>query len=466
MKDVLVVEDDALSRDFVENCVGSMGLAVKACSDGDEAFRSLDNERYRLVITDLKLPGADGFEILKKVQSTNPDTDVIVVTGYGSVENAVECMRQGAFDFLVKPVSKTRLDALVNRVIERQDLIAETKTLRRRAAAPNGDDEIVCKSKEMQSVLELARAVADTDSTVLIRGESGTGKELVAAAIHKSSRRASSPLVCVNCSALPEGLLESELFGHEKGAFTSAIAQKPGMFELADRGTVFLDEIGELSPALQVKLLRVLETQNFQRVGGTKTIEVNVRVISATNRDLEMAREEGLFREDLYYRLNVVEIRIPPLRDRTSDIPPLAERVLWRISASAGGRPKSISAPAMECIMRFHWPGNVRELQNVLERSTIVCKGEEIQVEDLPDYVVGGLRPAEPNPGQLKPLEEIEVEYVKLALKICGGNKSKAAKLLRIDRGTLARKLRSQPGEGGRRQNDRKRDRREVVSEV
>jgi DNA-binding NtrC family response regulator len=442
MTDVLVIEDDELSREFVSSCVEAKGLAVKSCVDGTEASKSLDSEDYRLVITDLKLPGGDGVEILKKVQAEHPDTDVIVVTGYGSVENAVECMKQGAFDYLVKPFSKTRLEALLDRALERQDLIAETKTLRRRAAAPSTGGEIVCKSKKMQSVLELVRAVADTDSTVLIRGESGTGKELIASTIHNSSRRASGPLVCVNCGALPEGLLESELFGHEKGAFTSAIAQKPGMFELANRGTIFLDEIGELSPTLQVKLLRVLESQKFQRVGGTKTVEVNVRVISATNRDLEKAKQSGQFREDLYYRLNVVEIFIPPIRERTSDIPPLTEMILRKMSNSTGVQPKFISAGAMECIMRFHWPGNVRELQNVLERSLIVCKADKIQIDDLPDYVVNGVTPSAPEPAELKPLDKIETEYVKLAVKVCGGNKSKAAKLLRIDRGTLARKLR------------------------
>jgi transcriptional regulator with PAS, ATPase and Fis domain len=331
---------------------------------------------------------------------------------------------------------------MVDRVLERQDLIAETKTLRRRAASPSIDEEIISKSIQMQSVLELVRAVADTDSTVLIRGESGTGKELVASEIHKSSRRASGPLVCVNCGALPEALLESELFGHEKGAFTWAIAQKPGMFELAGGGTIFLDEIGELSPALQVKLLRVLETRKFTRAGGSKMIDVNVRVICATNRDLEKARADGHFRGDLFYMLNVVEIKICPLRERTNDIPPLADKILRTISASTGIQPKPISAGAWECIMRFHWPGNVRELQNVLERSLIVCKGDEIQTADLPDYIVDGAAPNNPGPGSLKPLVKIECEYVRTAVKICGGNKSRAAKLLGIDRGTLARKLR------------------------
>ncbi len=446
MKDVLIIEDDELSRDFLSTCITSKGLVVESVSDGAMASELLSCERYRIVITDLKLPGVGGMEILKKVQAKHPDTDVIVVTGYGSVENAVECMKQGAFDFLVKPVAKARLEALIDRALERQDLILETKTLRRRAASPSDHGEIVCKSKEMKSVMELVRAVADTDSTVLIRGESGTGKELVASCIHRLSRRASGPLVCVNCGALPEGLLESELFGHEKGAFTSAVAQRAGMFELADGGSILLDEVGELSPALQVKLLRVLESKRFQRVGGTKTIDVDVRVISATNRDLEQAKSDGAFREDLYYRLNVVEIRIPPLRERQADIPVLVERMVSSASAASGLPKKWVSPAAMECISRYNWPGNARELQNVLQRALIVCKREEISPDDLPDHVANGSEPALSDTGEWKSLDDMEREYVRLVLKACDGNKSKAARLLGIDRGTLSRKARP-PGE-------------------
>jgi DNA-binding NtrC family response regulator len=449
MKDVLVIEDDELSRDFLATCVASKGLVVESASDGRMASKLLRSERYRLVITDLKLPGVGGMEILRNVQARHPETDVIVVTGYGSVENAVECMKQGAFDFLVKPISKARLEALVDRALERQDLILETKTLRRRAAASLTDGEIICKSKRMQSVMELVRAVADTDSTVLIRGESGTGKELIASTIHRLSKRAAGPLVCVNCGALPEGLLESELFGHERGAFTSAVAQRAGMFELADRGSILLDEVGELSPALQVKLLRVLESKRFQRVGGMKTIDVDVRVISATNRDLEQAKSEGTFREDLYYRLNVVEIRIPPLRERHADIPLLVEKMLASISTASKVPRKWISRAALECVSRYCWPGNVRELQNVLQRVLIVCKGEEIRPEDLPDHVVDGAGSTSLGEGEWKPLEEMEREYVRLVLKACAGNKSKAARLLGIDRGTLARKTRREEASAG-----------------
>ncbi len=440
MKDVLVIEDDALSREFLADCIESQGLAVQASSDGAEASELLESHNFRLIITDLKVPGMDGVGILKKVRARCPETDVIVVTGYGSVENAVECMKQGAFDFLVKPVSKARLEALVDRVLERQDLIAEAKTLRRRAASPSTQGEIVCKSKPMQSVIELVRAVADTDSTVLIRGESGTGKELIASCIHKMSRRSSGPLVCVNCGALPEGLLESELFGHEKGAFTSAMSQKPGMFELAHRGTILLDEIGELSPALQVKLLRAIESRKFQRVGGTKTIEVDIRVMSATNRNLEQAKEDSLFREDLYYRLNVVEIWMPPLRERAEDIPLLVDKILESVSSTSKVPKKTIGRAALEWLSRFHWPGNVRELQNVLERALIVSRTDEILPDDLPDYVVSHVPAPATASSEIRPLNEIEREYVLHALKVCNGNKSKAARLLGIDRGTLARK--------------------------
>jgi len=441
MKDVLVVEDDELSRDFLASCIASRGLTVEASADGAQASRILDRERFRLVITDLKLPDGDGVEILKSIQSAHRGTDVIVITGYGSVEKAVECMKLGAFDFLLKPVSKARLETLVERALERQDLIAETATLRRRVAASSASGEIVTQSEPMRSVMELVRVVADTDSTVLIRGESGTGKELIASTIHNSSRRVSGPLVTVNCGALPEGLLESELFGHEKGAFTSAYGQKLGRFELADGGTIFLDEVGELTPALQVKLLHVLQTRDFQRVGGTKTIKVDVRVISATNRDLEEAKQHGLFREDLYYRLNVVEICVPPLRERLGDIPVLAESILRDLCANLKVPKKVISPHAMECIIQFPWPGNVRELQNALERAVIVGKENDIRPEDLPDYVLSYRSTLASEASEMKSLGQIEREYIQFAMRFCDGNKSKAAKMLGIDRGTLSRKL-------------------------
>jgi len=442
MKDVLIIEDDELSREFLVACIASKGLDVESAADVASASEKLKTDRFKLVVTDLMLPDGSGEEILKKLGTADGDTDVIVVTGHGSVETAVGCMKLGAYDFLQKPISKARLESLVDRALERQDLIVETTTLRRRVASSSAKGKLVAQSEAMRSVMELVEAVADTDSTVLIRGESGTGKELIACEIHSTSKRASGPLVTVNCGALPEGLLESEMFGHEKGAFTSAHSRKPGRFELADGGTIFLDEIGELSPALQVKLLRVLQSREFQRVGGTNTIKADVRVISATNVDLEKAKLDGRFREDLYYRLNVVEIHVPPLRERLSDIPALVDCVLQDVCARAEVPKKRVSAKAMECITGFPWPGNVRELQNVLERAIIVGKGDEITPEDLPNYVTNGMDPPVSERSTLKPLDQVEKEYVEFALELCDGNRSKAAKMLGIDRGTLTRKLR------------------------
>jgi two-component system response regulator HydG len=443
MKDVLVIDDDELSRDLLTTCMASKGLSVESASDGGMALKLLSSERYRLVLAGVTLPGLSGMEILNSVKDRHAETDVIFVTGGGSVESAAECIKQGAFDFLLRPISKARLETLVDRALERQDLILETRTLRRReAAAPLTGGEIVCKSRRMRSMMELVRAAADTDSTVLIRGESGTGKKLIASTIHRFSRRAFGPLVCVRCGALPEELLEAKLFGHESGGFPRAFGRRAGMLELADSGSIVLDDAGELSPALQVKLLRALESRCLRRVGGTRTLDVDVRVISTTGTDLAREERGGTLSEDLHYKLNAVEIRVPPLRDRKEDIPLLASKMLSSIAAASGVRRKWISPAALERMSGYDWPGNATELQNVLQRALVVSKGDLILPEDLPSRVIDGA--ASPASGEScwKPLDEMEREYVRRVLRACAGNKSKAARLLGIDRGTLARKTR------------------------
>jgi DNA-binding NtrC family response regulator len=442
MKDVLVIEDDDLSREFLATCITSKGLTVDSSPDWASASAMLDAGKFRLVIADLKLPDGSGVEILKRVKSTHEGTDVIVVTGYGNVETAVECMKLGAYDFLLKPLSKARLESLVERALERQHLLAETATLRRKVASSFSKGSIVAQSDPMRAVMKLISAAADTDSEVLIRGESGTGKELIAREIHSSSNRASGPLVSVSCGALPEGLLESELFGHEKGALPSAQIQKPGRLELADGGIIFLDEVQELSPALQLRLLSVIQNRELQRVGGAENIPLDVRVIGATDRNLERTMQEGLFREDLYYRISVMEIRVPPLRERISDIPVLAESILRDICARAKKSKKSITHQTMEYLIRFPWPGNVRQLENVLERAVVLCKDSEILPKDLPDYLLSAFESPGSKGSGVKTLDQVEKEHIQFALQMCDGNRSKAAKMLGIDRGTLARKLR------------------------
>lgn len=434
MTDVLVIEDEALSREFVETCLGAKGLDVRSCASGAEAWRILDSEDYRLVIADLELPGVDAMEILRKVRSTNPDTDVLVVTGHNSVENAVECITQGAFDFLLKPVSRPRLEALVDRVLERQELIAEAKTLRRRAAATSTDGDIVCKSKQMQTVLELVRAAADTDSTVLIRGESGTGKELVARFIHNASPRVEGSYVAINCGALPENMIESELFGHEKGAFTGAQSRKPGLLEIAHQGTLFLDEIGDMPLPLQAKLLRAIETGAFYRLGGIREQKVDVRFLSATNKELKEEIRQGTFREDLFFRISALTVHIPPLRERTEDIVPLIEHIRGR---SPAFKRKRFSDVSLKVLINYGWPGNVRELQNVVHHQLLLSDSDIIEPGDLPRELTE-MRIAV---GSSTRLADLEREHILRMLEQTGGNRSRAAEALGIHPRTLARKL-------------------------
>jgi len=396
MKRILIADDKASMREMLTQAMEAKGFDVVAVPDGNAALEQAE-AGVDLVITDLRMPGKDGVEVLSGVKRISPETEVIVMTAFGTVENAVEAMRLGAFDYILKPFSIDELELKVDRALDRGRLASEVQYLKeedaRRAGPMIGEGEV------MRAVQKLIDKVAASASPVLVLGESGTGKELVAREIHRRSARSGGPFVAVNCAALSEGVLESELFGHEKGAFTGAMTGRKGRFELADGGTLFLDEIGELPAAVQVKLLRVLQDTEFERVGGNKTIRVDTRIVAATHKDLKKAIPKGEFREDLYYRLNVISIELPPLRDRREDIPALAEHFLARYARELA-KPARMSAEVLDRLIHYRWPGNIRELQNVLERAVVLCEGEQLTVADLPREILepAGTPAPEPAP--------------------------------------------------------------------
>jgi len=380
---ILVVDDEPAQRQFLRKSLDKV-FDVVAAASGEEAVQLLKKQSFHLVITDQRMPGMDGLELLDWIRENAPEIPVILLTAYGTITTAVDAVKRGAEDYLTKPVeSPEELRFTVARVLERKSLSAREQVYREEKEAEFPAD-IVAESDQMKTVLELARQVAPEPTTVLLTGESGTGKEVVARFVHRSSPRSTGPFVAVNCAALTETLLESELFGHEKGAFTGATQSRQGRFELADGGTLFLDEIGEMGRNLQSKLLRVLQERSFERVGGTRTLTVDVRVVAATNRDLEAAMEENEFRDDLYYRLNVFPIEIPPLRERPRDILPLARFFLDRVSSRMGKPLKGIAPEAEQLLLSYPWPGNIRELQNIMERAVIVSRGDDITAADLP----------------------------------------------------------------------------------
>jgi len=403
----------------------------------------LRQETVDLVVTDLKLPGMDGLEFLHAVKRTNAALPLVVMTAYGTVETAVEAMKAGASDYVLKPFSLAEMKMVIQKELDVRRLREENRTLREALGQKYAHPNVVTRSAKMQEVLAIVERIAPTNSTVLLGGESGVGKDLIAHVLHEKSRRASGPFIKINSTAIPESLLESELFGYEKGAFTGATATKPGKFELADKGTLFLDEIGDVPPATQVKLLRVLQEREFERLGGTRTLKVDVRLVAATNRDLRAALEEGTFREDLYYRLNVVPIDIPPLREHTEDIPDLVQLFIERFSRGSGKPVTAIRPEALQRLMEFHWPGNVRELENVIERACAMAKGSVLELEDI------RLEPARPRPalesGALLPegftLEQWEDELIREALRRTAGNKSRAARMLGLSRNALRYRL-------------------------
>jgi Nif-specific regulatory protein len=395
-----------------------------------------------VLITDLKMPGMDGIELMAKAKARDPECEVVISTSYAAVETAVRAMQQGAADYLIKPVNVEELLVILERALERRRLRAEAGQLRKRLHERHQLSSLVGSSPALKAVFETVLQVAPSRASVLITGESGTGKELIAQALHQHSNRAAGPFVKLHCAALAETILESELFGHEKGAFTGAVARRDGRFSQADGGTLFLDEIGEISPAIQVKLLRFLQEHEFERVGGNQTLKVDVRVIAATNRDLEKMVKEGKFREDLYYRLNVVAIEVPPLRERAEDIPLLAAHFLRRYADENQKKLEGFSPAALDCLMRYRWPGNVRELENAVERAVVVCRGDEIAPADLPRAVQTAI-PAEAGvpaiPGAT--LDELERYAILKTLEATGGSTSRAAELLGISARKIQYKL-------------------------
>jgi DNA-binding NtrC family response regulator len=442
MPTVLIVEDEAKMRRLLELNLGEDGFTTLSAGDAESGLKLLRENAVDLVVTDLKLPGMNGLEFLQAIKRQNAALPVVVMTAFGTVETAVEAMKAGASDYVLKPFSLSEMRMVIRKELDVRDLREENRSLREALGKRYVHPNVVARSVKMQEVLATVERVAPTNSTVLLGGESGVGKDLIARAIHEKSRRASGPFIKINSTAIPENLLESELFGYEKGAFTGANASKPGKFELADKGTLFLDEIGDVPPAIQVKLLRVLQEREFERLGGTRTVKVDVRLIAATNRDLREALEQGTFREDLYYRLNVVPIDIAPLRQRKEDIPDLVNLFISRFAGDSGKQVKSISPEAMQILVNYHWPGNVRELQNIIERACALANGTVIKPEDIHLDV----RPAKAaNTSGFLPegmtLEHWEDEMIREALRRANGNKSQAARLLGLSRNALRYRL-------------------------
>ena len=439
---ILVVDDEVNIRNALVTMLEKKGHQVRGVGTGEEALEQLEAATVDLVITDLRMPGIGGMEFLRRLKDSRPDTDVVVMTAYGSIDTAVEAMRYGAYDYLTKPIDRERFPVVIDKALERHALARENKQLRDRLETRVRFDQMVGESEPMQRVYSLVEMVADSAVTVLLTGESGTGKELVARAIHNKSTRANGPFVTLNCGALPENLFESELFGYEKGAFTGAMTTKVGRFELADGGTLLLDEVGELSLKSQVDFLRVLETKEFRRLGGTKLIRVDTRIVAATNRNLEESVKEGDFRDDLYYRLNVVPIRLPPLRERADDIPLLVERFLAEFSSQHHREPKDVSREAMRLLRLYAWPGNIRQLRNLMERLVVTVKDATLQPEHLPEEIQVS---KEDTPTMLvtlgSSLEEIEREAIRRTLAEVTNHRERAAKLLGISLRALQYKI-------------------------
>jgi DNA-binding NtrC family response regulator len=438
---LLIVDDEESFRKLIGRELERVGYGVTTAGGLEEARQALSQRTFHVVVLDVRMPDGSGLEMLKEIKEASPSTEVIMLTAYGTVQEAIRAMKEGAHDFLTKPCKLGELEAVLEKAVQKQNLERGNVALQREVDRLQPSDRFVGETPGVRELLQMVARVAETDSTVLVRGESGSGKELVARAVHRQSRRSRQPFVVVDCASLHENLLQSELFGHEKGAYTGAIRLKHGLFEVADRGTIFLDEIAELTPQLQVKLLRVLETGTFRRVGGTQDIKVDVRVIAATNRSLEQMMKEGQFREDLYYRLNVFSVHIPPLRERKGDITLLAEHFI-RNSSIVPKRSIRLSQGSVEVLQRYLWPGNVRELENVVERALILCDGGVIEPEHLPMGV--RLQPAfdeGADSKRLATLDEIERRYIKRVLDECNGHRQKAASILGISERNLYRKL-------------------------
>jgi len=431
---ILIVDDEPIVRESLGAWFRAEGYAVELASSAKQTLERLATSDPDIFLIDIKMPGMDGLELQKKIHEAKPEATIIIMTAYASVDTALVAMKQGAYDYIIKPFDPNDLEHLVRNAIERRHLVTENRELKSRLDEMSPFSEIIAESPAMRRVLEQVSIVARSDTNVLTRGESGTGKELIARALHAASERRFLPIVVVNCGALSEGLIESELFGHEKGSFTGALYRRKGKFEMADGGTLFLDEIGDISLKTQVDLLRVLEEKKIVRVGGNVEIPVDFRLVAATNRTLEAMVAEGKFREDLYYRLNVFSIAIPPLRERREDIAPLANSFLPRFARSLNRPVTRISPEAMALLAGYDWPGNVRELQNAIERAVLVCRGREATPGDFPFHSAKAAPPG-------KSLAEVERLHVKRVLDESGWNITRAARLLEIDRVTLYNKI-------------------------
>ncbi len=449
---ILVVDDEEEVRNHFSDFLHNEGFEVETANDGEMGIEKIDLDFFDVALIDLNMPKVDGMAVLKHLVQHDPDSIGIILTGYATIRNAVEAMKAGAFEYLAKPIKMDEVLLVIRRAMELRDLRRENFALKRQLKRKYKFHNFIGDSPLMHKVFRIIEKVADTDSTVLILGESGTGKELVARAIHYHSSRRDKPLIPVNCGAIPEELLESELFGHEKGAFTNAIRTRIGRFELANGGTIFLDEVAEMSPHLQVKLLRVLQEHEFERVGGTRTIKCDVRIVAATNKNLEKTVEEGRFREDLYYRLKVIPVALPPLRERKTDISLLVHHFLNQMTRSKKKMVKGISKEVIRALELFDWPGNVRELENIIERMVILSEGDYIGVEDLPEKIATQSGTSQmiqtfvPDDGfsLSRAVNEFERQLIVNALDKTGWIKNRAAKLLNMNRTTLVEKIKKQ----------------------
>ncbi len=446
---ILIVDDEKNTREGLAKFLEGLNYDVETASGGEEALKKIEKERPDIVLTDIRMPEMDGTTLLEKIKAKYPEITVIMLTAYGTVENAVKAMKMGAFHYLMKPINLEEVEFLIKKAMAQQSLQEENRELRKELFRERfKEGEIIARSDKMKAVLEMVDQAAPTRSSVLLLGESGTGKELLAHRLHQKSPRKNLAFLAVHCAALTETLLASELFGHERGAFTGAVEKKLGRFELANGGTLFLDEISEIPLEMQVKLLRVLQEGEFERVGGTKTIRVDVRLICATNKDLNQEVRQGRFREDLFYRINVIPIKVPPLRERRQDIRPLIEYFVQQLSRLNRKKIEGIDEGAIACLENYDWPGNVRELKNVLERIIVLSRNTRLSLEDLPEDIKTGGRvssensgpKSEWNPGDAN-LQEMEKELIRVKLNEARGNKSKAAKKLGISRRTLYRKI-------------------------
>jgi len=437
---VLVVDDDESNRVTMERILVREGYAVRHASSGREAMESFRADPPDLILTDLKMPGMSGIDLLRAARKVDADVEVVVMTAYGTVETAVEAMKEGAYDFVSKPLKRIELVTCLRKALEKRTLQLENRRLRERLAVV-GDGDIIGRSQVMRALMDEAEQVAPADATILISGENGTGKGRLARALHRMSRRRARRFVTVNCAAIPETLLESELFGYEKGAFTGAMQRKSGRFDLARGGTLFLDEISEMQPSAQLRLLRVLQDGEYERVGGTDTLKADVRIIAATNRDIEKEVEAGRLRQDLFYRLNVIRMNVPALRDRDDDIALLAQHFLVLYSRKNGKEAGGITTEALEALQSWSWPGNVRELENAIERAVVLCRGEKVDVIDLPP----ALREGKSSRKRLSfevgtPLKTVERRMIEETLRLCGGDKTVAASLMGITARTIYRR--------------------------